>query len=55
MEGSQLLDLLQRQTFEACIGGMSNELEMSQTLANCVKFSDRCPASYNTPSEEWKS
>jgi len=55
MEGSQLLDLLQRQTCEACIGWMSNELQMSKTLANCVRFSDRCKASYNKPSEEWKS
>jgi hypothetical protein len=29
MQGSQLLDLLGRQTFEACIGGMSNEVQMS--------------------------
>jgi hypothetical protein len=28
MQGSQLLDLLERQTFEACISWMGNEVQM---------------------------
>ena len=44
MQGSQLLDLLGRQTFEACIGGMSNEVEMSKTLANLRKVFGSMPS-----------